>query len=202
MYVLIFDLGGVLVSDATIYHKDNLCDFSSVLDLAKVNQNDAKKLWIKYWHDMKLGYKDINDFWNEFNFLIQSEKNLNEIIQKYEDCIIIDNEMLKFILNLKRNYKLYALANVSRSGINLKIKKFSLNKIFEKIYCSANLNMAKPNLNIFEYVINDLNINPKNIIFIDNQIENVNAALSLGINSIHYKNLNQLKNDLLKFKIL
>ena len=39
---IIFDLGGVFVSDATIYSKHHLCDFSSVLAYAGVSQEDAK----------------------------------------------------------------------------------------------------------------------------------------------------------------
>ena len=36
---IIFDLGGVFVSDAPIYYENRLCDFSSVLDFSGVSQN-------------------------------------------------------------------------------------------------------------------------------------------------------------------
>ncbi|NQV00807.1 MAG: HAD-IA family hydrolase [Parcubacteria group bacterium] len=193
---IIFDLGGVFVSDANIYFENHLCDFSSVLDFAGVSKEDAKELWEKHWPKLKYGEENMSEYWKDFQTLIKNGVDINEVIKKYQDKIIIDNGVLKFASNLKNKYRLLALANESKDGIDLKNDKFKLPELFEKIYCSAYLNMAKPNKDIYEYVIEDANIDLSTTIFIDNQIENVKAAESLGIRSILFKNLEQLKKEL------
>jgi HAD superfamily hydrolase (TIGR01509 family) len=193
---IIFDLGGVFVSDATIYSKHHLCDFSSVLAYAGVSQEDAKKLWQKHWTKMKCGEEGIAAYWTDFQALIKNGVDINKVIKRYQDRIIIDKEVLKFAYKLKKKYRLLALANESKDGIDLKNEKFKLPELFEKIYCSAYLNMAKPNKDIYEYVIKDAKIDLPTTIFIDNQIENIKTAESLGIKSILFENLEQLKREL------
>ena len=79
-----------------------------------------------------------------------------------------------------------------------KIKRFGLNRLFSKIYCSADLGMAKPNKDIFEYALKDLGKKEQDVIFIDNQEINVEMANSLGIKTIHFKGIGQLKKELTK----
>jgi 2-haloacid dehalogenase len=193
---IIFDLGGVFVSDAPIYYENNLCDFSSVLEFAEVSKEDAKELWEKHWPKMKYGKESISEYWKNFQSLIKNGVGINEVIKRYQDKIIIDDGVLKFAYGLKNKYRLLALANESKEGIDLKNEKFKLPELFKKIYCSAYLNMAKPNKDIYEYIIKDANIDLSTTIFIDNQIENIEAAESLGIKSILFKNFEQLKREL------
>jgi len=94
-----------------------------------------------------------------------------------------------------------ALANESKEGMDFKNKKFKLLELFEKVYCSAYLHMAKPNKDIYEAVINDSKLDLSTTVFVDNQIANVNMAESLGIKSILFKNLEQLKEELTELGI-
>lgn len=109
--------------------------------------------------------------------------------------------MLDFIKDLKKKFNLVLLSNESKEGMENKIKKFELNKIFFKIYCSAFLGIAKPDKKIFKYVLKDLSLNAGKVIFIDDRQENIYSAKSLNINSILFKNINQLKKKLLEYKI-
>ena len=198
---IIFDLGGVFVSDAPIFYVNKLTDFTEVLEFSGVSREDSEKIWRKHWLKLKLGQESINLFWHDFYKLINNNISLDKIKELYNSKIILDKQVFDFAKKLKNNYKLLALVNESKSGIKLKIDKFKLNTLFEKIYCSANLNMAKPNPEIFRYVIKDSNLDVNEILFIDNQIKNVNAAKSLGIKSILFVNLEQLKKDLVLLSV-
>lgn len=193
---IIFDLGGVLLSDAIIYSKNEYTDFSETLKLTGINKELVKKIWRKHWQKMKYGEEDIDSFWEEFSSYLKKGVSLDEVIETYNSQILIKMDIFEFVKKLKKKYLLLALANESKKGIDFKINKFKLNNIFSKIYCSAYLHMAKPNKDIFEYVIKDSDINVDEVIFIDNQIENVNVAKKLGIKSILFRNLEQLKRDL------
>lgn len=198
---IIFDLGGVLVSDAPLYYENKLCDFSEALKFAGITKEMVEEIWKKHWSDMKIGKKDIQDIWEDLEPIINDAEKMEKFKIMYEEKIIIDEEVLKFIKSLKGKYKLISLANESKFGIDLKIKKFNLNALFEKNYCSAYIGVAKPNKKIFDYVIKDSKIDLQKTIFIDNQQNNIDGAKSVGINAILFTSLEQLKKDFDRLKI-
>jgi HAD superfamily hydrolase (TIGR01509 family) len=52
---------------------------------------------------------------------------------------------------------------------------------FMKIYFSYELNMRKPDIKIFEFVLNDNNLKPEETLLIDDFYENIESAGKLGI---------------------
>jgi putative hydrolase of the HAD superfamily len=59
--------------------------------------------------------------------------------------------------------------------------------LFEKTYFSFELGMRKPNGEIFQHVLTDSGIDPKETLFIDDFIENIDTARRLGFRTIHLK---------------
>ena len=55
-----------------------------------------------------------------------------------------------------------------------------------KPYYSHIINLRKPNLNIFEFVLQDANLIPEETLFIDDNADNIAAAKKLGIETIHH----------------
>ena len=62
--------------------------------------------------------------------------------------------------------------------------------LFDGIMTSGKTKMIKPNSDIFEACLTKFKINRNQAIFIDDTIENVQAAQNLGITSIHCQNKN------------
>ena len=54
---------------------------------------------------------------------------------------------------------------------------------FDKLYLSYEMHLVKPNKDIYERMIKDLNTEVENIYFFDDNQENVNIAKELGINA-------------------
>ena len=52
---------------------------------------------------------------------------------------------------------------------------------FEKFYLSHEIDLRKPNRDIFEFVLNENNLKPEETYFIDDTKENTDAAAALGI---------------------
>ncbi len=63
---------------------------------------------------------------------------------------------------------------------------------FEKFYLSHEINLRKPDASIYEFVMNDNNLNPEHIFFIDDTKANTDAAKELGI---HTWNINPKTED-------
>ena len=62
--------------------------------------------------------------------------------------------------------------------------------------------IKKPHPDFFYAHIDKHNLQPEQIIFIDDKLTNVHAAQSVGMHAIHFKNAQQLHKQLIKWNIL
>ena len=69
----------------------------------------------------------------------------------------------------------------------------SLNDLFEKTYYSHTSGMRKPNTNFFEHIIKENRLKASGTLFIDDYIENIEAAKQLGLNTFHIANGQKLQ---------
>ena len=144
------------------------------------------------WARSERGEIEIDTFLSQFEqeaLEIGHHINADEIlIQLYGSPRPI---MIKKIIALSKSnkYKLICLTNVLKG-----IKKFmpkereevvnNIMSYFDKIYESYKIGMRKPEARIYEYIIKDLEINPKETIFLDDLGMNLKTARQLGINTI------------------
>lgn len=56
----------------------------------------------------------------------------------------------------------------------------SIGDLFEQVFVSGELDMVKPNADIYEHVIAELGIEPSQFVFVDNREDNVEGARSVG----------------------
>jgi putative hydrolase of the HAD superfamily len=66
-------------------------------------------------------------------------------------------------------------------------KHFSLERwdnLFDKQYLSYEIGLRKPNKNIYEYVLNDIQKQPQECLFIDDSFANIKGAESAGIQTL------------------
>ena len=68
----------------------------------------------------------------------------------------------------------------------------------ELCFVSYELKCLKPDVKIYQKMIEKLNCKPNEIIFIDDKEKNVIGAKSLGINGIVYKN-NEIREKVIRF---
>lgn len=61
---------------------------------------------------------------------------------------------------------------------------------------SAHIKMIKPNKDIYEYFLNKFDLKADECLFIDDNINNVNAALDIGIKAVQLKKIDDMKDIL------
>ena len=59
---------------------------------------------------------------------------------------------------------------------------------FDGLVFSGQLGLVKPNKEIFLYALNKFDIEPETAMFIDDNINNINAADALGVKTFLFKN--------------
>lgn len=96
---------------------------------------------------------------------------------------------LDLLLKLRSEYVVYLLSNTNDIHWEwscqhaFPYKAFRVEDYFEDIFLSYEMKMAKPDVEIFEKVLNDTGINPQKTLFIDDSIDNCRTANTLGIST-------------------
>ena len=98
-------------------------------------------------------------------------------------------------------YKVVALTNWSHETFPIALERFNFLHWFEGIVVSGDEKTRKPFLDIYTLTLDRFNIAPENSIFIDDNLRNIEAAQTLGINGIHFESSNALRNQLKTFSI-
>ena len=117
----------------------------------------------------------------------------NMIRKVYQDSV----EML-FVLKQK-NYLCYVLSNWSAETFIGMTDDYPFLKQFDGFLISGEVKLAKPSKEIYELAISKFKLIPEKTIFVDDRLENINTANSLGFNTVHLKNPNTIKEKLKKF---
>ena len=184
---IIFDLGVVIInvdSDMTVKAMKSLGfeNFEESYTLFK--QTDL-------FDKLEKGLITSNDFRNELR------KHINREVSDYEfdeawGAMLLDfpEERIELIKELGEKYNVYLLSNTNEIHYNQYIKDFKnefgfdFNSLFKKAYYSYQIRKRKPNVDIYEYVISDSNLNPKESLFIDDLKVNIEAAQKTGIQTL------------------
>ena len=93
---------------------------------------------------------------------------------------------LEFLQLLSKKYRLFLLSNTDAIHIDTFQHKAGMTfyrdfyQCFEKVYFSFELGMRKPEPEIFNFLVQNDNLDPKRTLFIDDKKENTDAALALG----------------------
>ncbi len=93
-------------------------------------------------------------------------------------------------------YRSYALTNWSAETFPKALERFEFLNDLKGIVVSGEEKTRKPFRKIYEITLSRYDITPEKAVFIDDNIENVETAKKIGINGIHFKNPDQLRQDL------
>jgi putative hydrolase of the HAD superfamily len=98
----------------------------------------------------------------------------------------LDQDLVDRIRRLRDRYKTALLSNASDSLDAYVRQELKLGDVFDVIVISALVGMSKPEPGIFLHTLQALNIAPQNAVFVDDRLDNVVAASSLGIHAIQF----------------
>jgi len=121
------------------------------------------------------------------NLKISKEKLTKFYINSYRKHFTQNKQLFKQVFKLKKlGYKVAVLSD----QWYLSKRALMPDKIYNKfnfVIVSCDVKMRKPNQKIYKLIIEKLNLNPSEILFLDNQIWNIIPAKKLGIKTILFK---------------
>jgi len=183
---IIFDLGNVII---------NIDPELSVKAMSELGFLDFDKSYSllsqsKLFDSLEKGRISPEKFYAEINLQL-NKKVSSEKINKAWGAMLLDfpKQRIDLLQRLAKKYRLFLLSNtniIHFHQYNNDLEKqfgFGLNSLFEKAYYSFDLGMRKPDADIFEYVLDDSDLNPFETVFIDDLDKNIDVAGRMGLNT-------------------
>lgn len=114
------------------------------------------------------------------------DTTLEQVVDTYNSLIVIPRERIEWIASLRQQYRILLLSNIgdlhwayfqkecARQGV-------PVSEMFDDIYVSYQLHMAKPEPAIFEHLIEDSGITPAETLYIDDSPANIQMGASYGL---------------------
>ncbi len=173
--VVVFDLGGVVVE---------LGPLTEILGDDPLPPNEFWSRWLASpaVRDFEMGRCSAEEFGVRLVDELRLSFSASELIERF---LAWPHGMFPGSADLISSLEVptAVLSNTNALHWDRQVDGEALRGLFDHEYLSFRLGLAKPDLDIFEYVIDDLGVAAGAIVFLDDNQPNVDAARSLGIDA-------------------
>jgi len=125
-----------------------------------------------------------------------------EAIQLFTDGweTMLKSEMpdsVKLLQELKeQGYSIFGLTNWSAETIQIAYRRFDFFKLFDGIVVSGEEKLIKPDKRIYQVLLYRYKLKAEESVFIDDNADNIKAALELGFNAVLFDNIVNVRKQL------
>jgi epoxide hydrolase-like predicted phosphatase len=123
---------------------------------------------------------------------IQVQELRNDVWEQYQ----LNVELAEFFRKQRPRYKTAILSNAMPGARRRESEQFHFDEMTDLIIYSYEEHVAKPDQRIFEITCERLNVEPEEVIFLDDVEANVAAAREFGIHAILFQNTAQAIADI------
>jgi len=185
---ILFDVGNVIIN---IDVEKAILAFSELTfkSPARVNQLFADaEVFKKY----ETGYYSDDEFRDVIRQILSYPLNDQEIDQAWNALLLdVPKKRLDFLESIKMKYPIYLLSNTNNIHIE-QCKQYFRTKfgipnfetIFSETFLSYKMGLWKPDYKIYDAAISKIGCKPEEILFLDDNQDNIDAATDLGIQCI------------------
>ena len=196
---IIFDLGNVLIGfDHHI----------AVKRILKYTDKSARDIY-DFFFDSELtrtfekGLIGPQEFFREVKKRLNLKISYDEFLPIWNEIFFPKPETEEFIRRLDGSLRLVLLSNINKIHFEYLRKNFSCAlSLFDKMILSCMVGFIKPQRQIYELAISQTQADRKNIIYVDDRKDLIEAATGYGINSIRFEGIEQLRSQFERLGIL
>ena len=107
-----------------------------------------------------------------------------------------DQRLVRVAERLRPQIKIGLLTNSVRKELNFCISDDEMKQWFDDVVISQEVNLAKPDREIYELACSRLGVAPTEVVFIDDRERNLSPARELGMQAILYNGCDELLDQL------
>lgn len=139
--------------------------------------------FIEFPPQYKLPGKHVQDFWNN----------------NFPNCFSINQHTVSIVSSIKQRAKVAIITNGTSQRQRAKINNTKLNSCFETIIISEEVGFSKPDKQIFEVALNNLNVHPDEVLFVGDDLEkDIEGCQNANIKGIWYNPMMKKNETLIK----
>jgi putative hydrolase of the HAD superfamily len=185
---VIFDLGGVILDvdynlTRAAFEKLGVSNFDEMYSQANAN---------RLFQKLETGEISETEFYQKLNESTGLHLSEEEIKKAWNAMLLSFREgSLQFLEKIRSKYKVYLLSNTNvihwnsfKENFHSKERSKTFEAYFDKAFYSFEMGLRKPGEAIFHHVIKELQIDPGKTVFIDDSVQNIEAAKKAGLQTI------------------
>ena len=189
---VIFDLGNVLIGfDHTIAVK-------KILKHTPKKSRDIYDLFFDsdLTQEFEKGKTGTLEFFQQVQTALELKISYGEFLPIWNEIFFSKPESENFVGSLNSGIKLALLSNINQLHYEYIRKEFSSAiGLFEadKIIPSFRTGFIKPDKEIYDLALKALGVSRESVVYVDDRLDLIEAALGYGIKSIQFKSAKELK---------
>lgn len=186
---LIFDLGNVIID---IDYDFSIRELEKALPIEK-HQLTSKFFPSTFHKDYEKGKISSDQFRNAVRELYQENFSNDQIDHIWNSLLReMPQERIDLVKELSRDFGTAVLSNTNEIHI-LKFNEMlkdqtsvnGLSGLFDKVFLSHEMGLAKPDEAIYKAVINEIQVEPNRVLFFDDLLVNLEGAKRVGLQTYH-----------------
>lgn len=114
------------------------------------------------------------------------------------DYFGLNEELLSLLSELKEQYPIHMITEGTIQNFPLLKEKLETAFDFANIHSTGNLELDKKTPDAYTKILDELGLNPSDVLFVDDSAENIRAAREAGLQTIHFTSEEQAVQSLKK----
>lgn len=188
---LFWDIGGVLLSNG--WDRDQRRAVVTQFGLDADDFQERHKLIVP---ELEMGRLSLDDYLTQTVFMRPQPFDRSEFVAAMEAQSVPDDAALSLLRSLSVGHRMYALNNESRELNGYRRQKFGLDGPLLAFFSSCYLGVSKPNPAIYRLALDLAGVQAQNALMIDDRLQNVEAARSVGMQAVQFQGAGPLRGDL------
>lgn len=193
---VIFDFGGVLVRMVDDRPRQELANRLGV----SLSRIDNLVFFSQSAQKASLGEISVARHWEAVRVALGIQpKDMAAFLEQYWSADDVNWMLLDFIRELRGRYKVGMLSNAWDDLRQTLHERWDIDGLFDELIISAEVKMVKPDPRIFHLAVEKLKVQPAEAVFIDDILENVQAARKEGLKAIQYNDYKKTVDEINKY---
>lgn len=192
--VVVFDYGEV------ISRSPSAADTRRMLEIGGIPGPLEARFWERYWHHrpaLDQGSLLVADYWRTLAADLGLEWTASQRhalwVADFRGWWSVEPATLDLIERLHEGGTRIALLSNAGFDFASGFRHSPMSEFFEIMYISAEMDAIKPDPDIYREVAAGLGIQLEQMIFVDNKLENTDAAAALGVTVHHFTSVARLE---------
>ena len=181
----IFDMGGVVSTDGGV--------FARISDYLNISGEELFSIAGESEVELSEGRITAQEFWQRFS-RASGKIIKEELFGKFFDPRL-NKGTVTIIENLKKENRVVCGTNTIEPHYLTRVERGDY-QLFDDLYASHLLGIAKPKAAFFEYILRKEQIEAGEAVFIDDDQKNIESAARLGLEAVLFRDAGTLKKEI------